>query len=140
MMVLFFQAARLAMVAFDPFLSSRALAQTLERSPEGGLIVYRHYYPFSSVFFYTNRTALLLDGRRNNLVYGSYAPGAPDVFVNDARFRELWRGPQREYLTAPEELVPHLRDLVGENELNTVTRSGGKLLLTNQALPGELSP
>ena len=27
-----------------------------------------HYYWFSSVFFYTNRTALLLNGRFNNLL------------------------------------------------------------------------
>ena len=37
MMVLFFQAARLAMVAFDPFLSSRQLAEVLNREPEGTL-------------------------------------------------------------------------------------------------------
>ncbi len=30
-------------------------------------------------FFYTNRTAWLLNGRFNNLVYGSYAPGAPEM-------------------------------------------------------------
>jgi len=137
MMVLFFQAARLAMVAFDPYLSSRPLAEALERSPDGELVIYRHYYPFSSIFFYTNRSALLLDGRRHNLVYGSYAPGAPDVFIDDARFRELWLGPQREYLAAPEELVTHLSELVGDSELNVVLRSGGKLLLTNQALPAE---
>ena len=43
------------------------------------------YYTFSSIFFYTNRTALLLNGRNNNLEYGSYAPGAPNVFINDAQ-------------------------------------------------------
>ena len=44
------------------------------------------YYTFSSVFFYTNRRALLLNGRVNNLEYGSYAPDAPqDVFIDDAR-------------------------------------------------------
>ena len=48
--------------------------------PPGKLIVDHHYYTFSSVFFYTNRDALLLNGRFNNLVYGSYAPGAPNVF------------------------------------------------------------
>ena len=140
MMILFYQAARLAMVAFDPYLSSRPLAEALERSPEGGLITYRHYYPFSSIFFYTNRTALLLDGRRQNLVYGSYAPGAPDVFIDDARFQTLWSGPQREYLAAPESLLPHLTDLVGETGLNVVVRSGGKLLLTNQAMPVDGGP
>ena len=70
MMVLFFQAARLAMVVFDPYLSSRPLAEALLRAPDGELIVDHHYYTFSSVFFYTNRTALLLNGRFNNLVYG----------------------------------------------------------------------
>lgn len=135
MMVVFFQAARLAMVDFDAYLSSRPLAEALERAPQGELIVNRHYYPFSSVFFYTNRSALLLNGRFNNLVYGSYAPGAPDVFINDRQFRELWDGPQRNYLSAPEELLPHLNALVGGERLIVVLRSGGKVLLTNQALP-----
>ncbi len=135
MMILFFQAARLAMVDFDPYLSSHQLADLLERSPQGKLIVYGHYYPFSSVFFYTNRSALLLHGRFNNLVYGSFAPDAPNVFIDDTQFGELWVGPQRNYLVAPESLLPHLRDLVNGEELVLVARSGGKLLLTNQALP-----
>ena len=59
MMVLFFQAARMALVVFDPYLSSRPLAEALLRSPDGKLIVDKHYYAFSSVFFYANRTALL---------------------------------------------------------------------------------
>ena len=84
MVVLFFQAARMALVVFDPYMSSRPLAEALLESPQGKLIVDHHYYTFSSVFFYTNRDALLLNGRINNLVYGSYAPGAPDVFINDA--------------------------------------------------------
>ena len=76
MMVLFFHAARVALVTFDPYLGSRPLADALLRAPEGQLIIDHHYYTFSSVFFYTNRTALLLNGRFNNLVYGSYAPGS----------------------------------------------------------------
>jgi 4-amino-4-deoxy-L-arabinose transferase-like glycosyltransferase len=139
MMVLFFHAARLAMVTFDPYLSSRPLAELLERSPEGTLIVYRHYYPTSSVFFYTNRTALLLNGRLNNLVYGSYAPGAPDVFIDDSQFRELWRGPKRNYLVAPEEVIPSIRQLVDDQGWNVVASSGGKVLLTNQPLPANTS-
>ena len=77
MMVLFFHAARLAMVVFDPYMSSRPLAEALLQAPPGKLIVDDQYYTFSSVFFYTNRRALLLNGRVNNLVYGSYAPDAP---------------------------------------------------------------
>ena len=85
MMVLFLHAARLAMVTFDPYLSSRPLAEALLQAPAGQLIVDNQYYTFSSVFFYTNRRALLLNGRVNNLEYGSYAPDAPAVFIDDSR-------------------------------------------------------
>ncbi len=131
MMVLFFHAARVALVTFDPYLSSRPLADALLRVPDGKLIVDRHYYTFSSVFFYTNRTALLLNGRFNNLVYGSYAPDAPDVFVDDAQFRELWLSPARYYIVATDAAVPRLEKLAGKPQLNVVLESGGKVLLTN---------
>jgi len=134
MMILFFHAARVAMVAFDPYLSSRPLAQALLRSPRGELVVDHHYYTFSSIFFYTNRTAWLLNGRFNNLVYGSYAPGAPDVFLNDAQWKQRWLGPARYYVVAKNEQRPRFEKLVGAAALFTVAESGGKMLLTNQAL------
>src|SRR6185503_10244630 len=74
MMALFFHAARLALVTFDPYLGSRPLAEALNAAPPGKLVIDDQYYAFSSIFFYTNRDALLLNGRVNNLVYGSYAP------------------------------------------------------------------
>jgi 4-amino-4-deoxy-L-arabinose transferase-like glycosyltransferase len=134
MMVLFCHAARLAMVAFDPYLSSRPLADVLERSPEGLLIADRHYYPFSSVFFYTNRTGLLLNGRVNNLEYGSNAPDAPPVFIDDPAFAKLWREPRRYYLLLSRSALPRVESLVGRVRLHVVAASGGKYLLTNLAL------
>jgi hypothetical protein len=134
MMVLFFHAARLAMVVFDPYLSSRPLAEALQRSPEGNLVIDHHYYTFSSIFFYTNRTAWLLNGRFNNLVYGSHAPGAPDVFLNDGQWKDLWLGPQRYYLVADNQEQPRFEKLVGKSALFLVAQSGGKMVLTNQVL------
>jgi len=134
MMAIFFQAARLAMVGFDPYLSSRPLADALLHAPPGRLVVDHHYYTYSSVFFYTNRTALLLNGRFNNLVYGSYAPGAPDVFPNDQQWRALWLGPDRYYLVADQSQRSRFQDLVGPAALHEVLLSGGKMLLTNQPL------
>jgi hypothetical protein len=134
MMVLFFQAARMALVKFDPLLSSRSLVQSLQRSPAGDLIIDHHYYLFSSVFFYTNRTAWLLNGRVDNLIYGSYAPGAPDVFLSDRQFRELWVLPERKYLFVRETGIAHLEELVGSERLRRVASGGGKILLTNQPL------
>ena len=140
MMVVFFHAARLAMISFDPYLSSRPLVKTLQQSPQGNLIVDHHYYWFSSVFFYTDRTALLLNGRFNNLVYGSYAPNAPNVFLDDGQFRELWQSPERYYLFAKDTAVGHLESLVGKDQLNTLGESGGKVLLTNHPVPPLVLP
>ncbi len=134
MMVLFFQAARMALVVFDPYLSSRPLAEVLMRAPEGKLIVDHHYYTFSSIFFYTNRDALLLNGRFNNLVYGSYAPGAPDVFIDDGRWKNMWLAPERCYIVLSQTALPRLEKLVGSDKLNVLAASGGKLILCNQAV------
>jgi dolichyl-phosphate-mannose-protein mannosyltransferase len=134
MMVLFFHAARLAMVVFDPYLGSRSLANTLQQSPDGELIVDHHYYAFSSVFFYTNRTGLMLNGRWANLEYGSYAPGSPDLFIDDAQLRNIWAQPRRYYLLTFESLLPKYNDLIGTSQLYPVMKSGGKVLLTNHAL------
>jgi 4-amino-4-deoxy-L-arabinose transferase-like glycosyltransferase len=132
MMVLFFQAARMALVVFDPYMSSRPLAEALMRAPEGKLIVDHHYYTFSSIFFYTNREALLLNGRFNNLVYGSYAPGAPDVFLDDAQWQKMWLGPERCYIVLSQTARARLEKLVGSDKLNVLAESGGKLILCNQ--------
>jgi 4-amino-4-deoxy-L-arabinose transferase-like glycosyltransferase len=134
MMVLFYHAARLAMVVFDPFLSSRPLAEVLLKSPDGKLIVDHNYWTFSSLTFYTNRDALTLNGRYFNLEYGSYAPGAPDVFIDDTRFKSLWLEPQRYYLVAYQADLRYIEDLVGREHLNIVARGGGKLILTNHPL------
>jgi 4-amino-4-deoxy-L-arabinose transferase-like glycosyltransferase len=134
MMVLFFHAARMALVVFDPYMSSRPLAEALLRSPAGKLIVDHHYYTFSSVFFYTNRTALLLNGRFHNLEYGSNAPGSPNVFINDEQFKDLWLRPERYYVVANRPELSRFEKLVGAAQLNLVADNGGKLLLTNLPL------
>lgn len=138
MAILFFQAARIAMARFDPYMSSRPLAAALLHSPPGKLIVDHHYYDFSSVFFYTNRDALLLNGRYNNLVYGSYAPGAPDVFIDDEQWRQLWLQPGRCYLVIHRDSAERLKKLMNPDLLTVVAQSGGKLLLTNHPLAASL--
>ena len=135
MMLLFLHAARLAMVVFDPYLSSRPLAEVLLKSPQGTLVTELHYWRASSIYFYTNRTGLLLNGRALNLEYGSNAPGAADVFIDDAKFATLWSEPARYYLVAPQTSLPRLETLVGAPSLDVVARSGGKLLLTNHPMP-----
>jgi hypothetical protein len=133
-MIGFYHAARLAMVVFDPYLSSRSIADALMKSPPGQSLVDHHYYTFSSVFFYMNCTAPLVNGRFHNLEYGSYAPGAPDIFLTDAQLAEDWRKPERYYLVADHLQMPRFEKLMGAENLNIVISSGGKLALTNHPL------
>ncbi len=131
MMVLFFHAARLALVAFDPYLGSRALAEAYRTAPPGELIADNQYYAFSSVFFYANCRALLLRGRVNNLEYGSYAPEAPNVFLDDEALARLWKDVRRRYLLVEEPQVERIEKLVGRDWLHEVASSGGKFLFSN---------
>ena len=85
------------------------------------------------MFFYTNRRALLLNGRVTNLEYGSYAPGAPDVFIEDAELPRLWAEPTRRYLLVEKPAVPRIEGLVGRAALHTVAAAGGKFLFSNDA-------
>jgi 4-amino-4-deoxy-L-arabinose transferase-like glycosyltransferase len=135
MMVLFFHAARLAMVTFDPYLSSRTLARALVHDPPGTLISQGHYYEFSSVFFYDDRTSLLITDRRINLDYGSYAPGAPHMFITDSEFKSLWLAPARCYFLVKDLDLPKFQAIVGAAAMSVVVTSGGKTLFTNHPLP-----
>lgn len=144
MMALFFHAARLALVVFDPYLTSRPLAEALNRAPVGTLILDNPYYEFSSVVFYAEayhhgeqvgKPVLILNGRRNNLEYGSYAPNAPqDVFIGDGDFRARWFSPELYYVCVEHEKVEDLRRLVGAGALHQVVASGGKFVFANHSV------
>ncbi len=136
MLMLFFQAARLALVTFDPYLSSYPLAAALETLPRGQLIFNGPYYWFSAIPFYTDYQPLLLNGLVNNLEYGSYAPDAPHVFIDNAEFARIWSQPKRLYIATDVQRVPALRAVVGAEHLVPIVSAGGRELLTNQPLPG----
>ncbi len=131
MMVLFIHASRAALVVFDPYLSSRPLAEALARAPKGELIINGPYYAFSSVFFYTGRNALLWNGRMDNLEYGSYAPGSAPVFIDDHKFQTLWNSGERYFVLSDGEHRSHLQRSMDGSKLFLVMESGGKTLYSN---------
>jgi hypothetical protein len=131
MMLAFLQAARLALIRFDPYLSSYQLADALKQAPPGQLIEGDAYYAFSATFFYTNQSALLWNGRSANLEYGSYAPNAKRVFIDDAELKSHWQSPQRTYLLVYGTDMARLKELL-DNQMKIVATSGGNYLLANQ--------
>jgi 4-amino-4-deoxy-L-arabinose transferase-like glycosyltransferase len=139
MMVVFFQGARLAMVRFDPLLSSRDMAKLIlqdeaAQGKPGQIIVDHHYYTFSSIAFYTGQPELLLNGRWNNFEYGSNAPGVLDVFIDDDKLKTLWFQPRQYYLIAKSDQLLRFDDLLGRGSFEIMSESGGKMLLSNSRL------
>ena len=130
--VLVLHAAHSAMATFDPYLSSRPIADAYLASPPGTLILDDQYYAFSSVAYYADRQVLLLNGRRNNIEYGSNAPGAPDVFIDDRELESLWRRDEPTYLVTHAGNRQRFEALLGKRSAHAVAERGGKLLLSNR--------
>lgn len=131
MTVIFFQGARLALVTFDPYLSSRPIAEALKRAPQGKLVIYGNHNAISSLLFYTEDKCLMLNGRYFNLEYGSYAPDVPPVFINDDDFSRLWAQPERWYLALTDDDLPHVQKIVAPDHLHRIAAVGGKSLFSN---------
>ncbi len=85
MMAAFFLFAHISLAAFEPYLSSRALAEAIDREyKQGDLIVINgEYEGGSSINFYTRKMVYILNGRSANLEYGSYFEDAPRIFLDD---------------------------------------------------------
>lgn len=130
--VLSVHASHWAMAAFDPYLSSRPLAEAYMDSPPGELVLDHEYYAFSSLAHYANRPVWLLNGRTNNIEYGSHAPGAPNVFLDDGALVERWHRDEPVDLATYRQNRSRSEALLGSRHLKVVAASGGKILFANK--------
>ena len=133
-LVMFFQAARLALVVFDPYLSSYAVAEKLNQLPAATLIVCGKYNPLSSVFFYSADRALQDEGDLDILEYGSLAPGARKIAISDAEMMRLWHGTGLVFILAKAPRLQHIESVLGALPAVLVLRSGDKFLFANRVV------
>ena len=154
-MVLLF-ATHQALVIFSPVLSSKVLADAIESHWKPGAIIEDNgdYEAASSVNYYTRHQIRILNGRCNNIWYGSRFPDAPAIFDNNASFERVWRGDKLVFLLTdykaspdrkPAEQCPqkeHLPEYVVRDKACVLAKWGGKLVLTNgpKPCPDQASP
>jgi 4-amino-4-deoxy-L-arabinose transferase-like glycosyltransferase len=146
MTVVLLHEAHQGLVIFSPVLSSRTLADAIERNWKPGAVIEDNgdYEAASSVNFYTHRQVRILNGRCNNIWYGSTFPDAPKIFDDDASFERLWNsdtpvflltdakampGPQTNNDCPQKKRLPEFRNRGG----CLVARWGGKLVVGNKA-------
>jgi 4-amino-4-deoxy-L-arabinose transferase-like glycosyltransferase len=114
----FLIAAHIALVRFEPMLSSRAMADTINhiapRGTDATLILYGDVADGSSLLFYTQRQALLVNGRVSSVLWGSNYPDAPRVLISDHDLLALWGAGPRRFLFVPGDARAHVNSLLGK--------------------------
>jgi 4-amino-4-deoxy-L-arabinose transferase-like glycosyltransferase len=130
----FLIAAHIALVRFEPMLSSRAMADTINRMTKGGdatLILYGDIADGASLIFYTGREALLVNGRVSSVLWGSNYPDAPHVLISDADLVSLWGNGPRRFLFVPGDKHERVVALLGDR-LHLVQELSDKDLYTDR--------
>ena len=133
MMAVVLYAVHLALGVFYPVLGSKPLAMAINREFRDGdtIVIDGTHSQASSINFYTGRQLHMLNGRTDNLWYGSLFPDSPAVFEDDSSFQKMWRGKNRVFFV--------VYDRKGQQELEAlgspyfqIAKSGGKLVFSNR--------
>jgi len=136
MMAVFLFAVHLALGTFYPALGSQPLATAINREFQPGdtIVIDGTHSQASSINFYTGRQLHMLNGRTDNLWYGSLFPDCPAVFEDDASFRKMWQGPNRVFFVVYDAKGRDKLDALGTHYFE-VAKSGGKYVYSNRSAP-----
>jgi 4-amino-4-deoxy-L-arabinose transferase-like glycosyltransferase len=105
----FLFAAHIALVRFEPMLSSRDLADRIQdiiddRGDDNAEVyLYGDQSYGSSIPFYTGRTAYLVNGRSSSMIWGSTYADAPPIFLDNPALLARWGTGPRKFLFVPME-------------------------------------
>ncbi len=147
-------AAHIALVRFQPMLSSKSIAHTINRitaapaDTDDQLMLYGDQADGSSILFYTRRPALLVHGATNyfapdpethvevfgsSMIWGSDYPDAPHIFLSDVDLLRMWGKGPRKLLFVPGEFRDHVEQLLGSH-LYQIQEVSDKTLYTDRPL------
>jgi len=130
---LLFVAAQLAIIRFEPFLSSRPIAQVIARlaAPADKIMIYGDQAYGSSLLFYLRRRICLVNGRTTSMWFGSHFPDAPAIFLDDSDLVRLWNGRDRVFLFVPADQIARVKQLIPQPPY-IVAQSSGKVVYSNR--------
>jgi dolichyl-phosphate-mannose-protein mannosyltransferase len=117
---------------FYPILGSQPLAAAISRDwrPGAVIVVDGQYSDASSIGFYTGQPLYMLNGRVNNLWYGSLFADAPRRFEDDASFAHLWYGPQQVFFITDR---PGVVKTLMDGGARIIASTSGRSVLVNHA-------
>lgn len=132
-MALLLVAAHVALVRFDPFMSSKNLAAEIGRraSPQDQVMIYGDQAFGSSLLFYLHRPVKLVNGRTTSMWFGSTFPDAPRIYLDDNELQQSWQSQQRVFLFVPEYKQAEVGRL-GLDPKFVIAESSGKTVFSNR--------
>jgi 4-amino-4-deoxy-L-arabinose transferase-like glycosyltransferase len=134
MMVVLLFCVHWGLVIFSPELSSKRVALEIQKAwrPGDTIVINGKYEWGSTLNYYTGIQLHMLNGRDGNLWYGSFFPGAPDTFEDNASFEHLWNGPHRVFLFTEDFLAKKALADIDQSKVFVFARQGGKVVLSNR--------
>ena len=132
-MMVFLIAAHIAFARFQPYLSSRTLAQSIEQKSQPGdrVMIYGDQAFGSSLLFYLKRPIDLVNGRTTSMWFGSNYPDAPKIFLDDNDLKSAWNSPGRVFLFVPPQHQKRV-DALLPTDRYTIAESSGKVIYSNR--------
>ncbi len=129
-----FVCANLAQQKFDPVLSSRALADEIQKrwEPNAKIVFNGEYETGSSIAFYTNKQVLLLNGKVTGMAFGSTYPDAPKIFLEAEDVRRLWQGSERIFFFTEDSKKERALKAIEGLAVYSLADRGGKSVLMNR--------
>lgn len=136
----FLIAAHIALVRFEPMLSSRDFATTIQRlesngaiTPDAEVLIYGDQSFGSSIPFYLGRHVLLVDGRSTSMLFGSTFADTPHVFLTQEQMLTEWGSGPRKILFVPLEQRDAVDHMQGMRQW-IIAETSGKVLMTDRPL------
>ena len=136
MMIVVLYCVHLGFVTFSPELTSKSMAVQIrsELQPGDTIVINGKYERGSTLNYYTGQQVYVLNGRDGNLWFGSFFPGAPDVFLDDASFARLWAGKNRVFFFTEDYMKDEALRGIDPTTVRVFATQGGKFVLTNQGV------
>jgi hypothetical protein len=130
---LFLVAAPIALLRFDPYLSSKVLADRIaqQAGPSDEIMIYGDQAFGSSLLFYLRRPILPVNGRTTSMWFGSTYRDAPKIFLGDSDLLRLWNPSTRVFLLVPQYERAKVDSLLLPGKA-VAAESSGKVIYSNR--------
>jgi hypothetical protein len=132
-MTVFLFAAHIALERFEPYLSSKPLAQKIapELHANDRVMIYGDQSFGSSLLFYLQRPIELVNGKSSSMWFGSTFPDVPKIYLSDADLLHEWGSTTRIFLFVTSYQKAQVESLI-QGPKYVVAESSGKTIYSNQ--------